>query len=170
MFLDMAVDKSKVESTLRLTVDTTIVSDIDIHRIMFVFDWFVVNIFDHNFAWSTFTRSVYVADKRDRVVLKHAPYSPTPVASLTTPISSTIDFSTDVLAADAKHQAKPAVPGTVATSKSHNFGRLPLQQALARSTHTRFIAHIWYLHLPSHSMSTNYTESWLPLQSHMRST
>jgi hypothetical protein len=63
LFLDLAADKIKVESTLRLVVDTTIMSDIDIRRIMFVFDWFMVNIFDPNFAWSNFKRSVYVADK-----------------------------------------------------------------------------------------------------------
>jgi hypothetical protein len=64
LFLDLAADKSKVESTLRLAVDTTIVSNIYIHRIMFVFYWLMVNIVDPNFDWSTFTRSVYVADKR----------------------------------------------------------------------------------------------------------
>jgi hypothetical protein len=63
MFLDLAADKSKIESTLRLAVDTTIVSDIDIRRIMFVFDWFMVNIVDPNFSWSTFTRSMYMSDK-----------------------------------------------------------------------------------------------------------
>jgi hypothetical protein len=73
LFLDLAADKSKVESTLWLAVDTTIVSDIDIYRIMFVFDWFMLNIVEPNFAWSTFTRSVYVADYRARAVLKHAP-------------------------------------------------------------------------------------------------
>jgi hypothetical protein len=73
LFLDQAANKSKVESTLQLAVDTTIVSDIDIRRIMFVFHWFMVNIVDPNFSWSTFTRSVYVADKRARAVLKHAP-------------------------------------------------------------------------------------------------
>jgi hypothetical protein len=63
LFLDLAADKSKVESTLRLMVDITIVSNIDIHLIIVVFDWFMVNIVDPNFAWSTFTRSVCVADK-----------------------------------------------------------------------------------------------------------
>jgi hypothetical protein len=55
LFLDLAANNSKVESSLRLTIETTIMSDIDIHRIIFVFDWFMVNIFDPNFAWSTFT-------------------------------------------------------------------------------------------------------------------
>jgi hypothetical protein len=119
MFLDLAADKSKVGSTLRLIVDTTIVSDIDIRRIIFVFDWFMVNIVDPNFPWSNFTRSIYVADKRARAVLRHAPSTPTPVATSTAPVSSTVDFSTDVIAADAKRQATPAVPGTVATLNPH---------------------------------------------------
>jgi hypothetical protein len=38
LFLDLVADKSKVESTLRIIVDTTIVSDSDIRRIMFVFE------------------------------------------------------------------------------------------------------------------------------------
>jgi hypothetical protein len=64
LFLDLAADKSKVEFTIGLAVDTTIVFDMDIRRIMFVFHWFTVKIFDPNFTWSTFTRSMYVADKR----------------------------------------------------------------------------------------------------------
>jgi hypothetical protein len=69
LFLDLAAKKGKVESTLRIVVDTAIVSDIDIQHIMFFFDWFMVNIVDPNFSWYTFTRSVYVADKRARAVL-----------------------------------------------------------------------------------------------------
>jgi hypothetical protein len=131
LFLDLAADKSKVESTLRIVVDTTIVSDINIHRIMFVFDWFMVNIVEPNFAWSTFTRSVYVADKRARSVLKHAPSTPTPVEKLATPISSTIDFSADVLTADAKRQATLAAPGTLANLKPHKLWMSPF----AANTH-----------------------------------
>jgi hypothetical protein len=119
LFLDLEAYNSKVESTLRLIVDTTIVSDIDILRIMFVFDWFMVNIVHPNFAWSTFTRSVYVSDKRARAVLRHAPSTPTPIAMSTTHISSTVDFSTNVLPANAKRQAATAVPVTVATLKPH---------------------------------------------------
>jgi hypothetical protein len=73
IFFELAADKAKVEAMLRHIVDETIVSDIDIRRIMFVFDWFMMNIVDPNFAWSNFTRSVYVADKRARAVLNHAP-------------------------------------------------------------------------------------------------
>jgi hypothetical protein len=121
LFLYLTANKSKVESTFWLAVDTTILSDIDNRRIMFVFDWFMVNIVDSNCAWSNFTRSVYVADKRARAVLKHAPSTPTPVAPSTAPVSSTIDLSNDVLAAEAKHQATPAVPGKLATLKPHKM-------------------------------------------------
>jgi hypothetical protein len=38
LFLDLAANKSKVESTLQIAVDTTIVSDINIRGIMFLFD------------------------------------------------------------------------------------------------------------------------------------
>jgi hypothetical protein len=72
-FLALAADKTKDEAMLRHIVDEKIVSDIDTCRIMFVFDWFMMNIVDPNFAWSNFTRSVYVADKRARAVLNHAP-------------------------------------------------------------------------------------------------
>jgi hypothetical protein len=169
-FLDLASDKSKVESTIWLVVDTTIVSDIDICRIMFVFDWFMLKIVDPKFAWSTFTRSVYVADKRARAVIKHPPSNPTPVATSTAPVSSTIDVSTNVLATNAKRQVTPAVPGTVATLNPHKLWTSPFAANTRKRTLTRFIARIWYLHLPSHSMSSNSTESLLPLRSHLRST
>jgi hypothetical protein len=125
LFLYLAADKSKVESTLRIIVDTVIVSDINIHRIMFVFDWFMVNMFDPNFAWSSFTRSVYVADKRARAVLKHVPSTPTPVATSVAPVISTIDFSTFVLAVDATYQATTAIPCTVATLKPQKLRTSP---------------------------------------------
>jgi hypothetical protein len=38
VFLVLAADKTKVEAMLRHIVDESIVSDIDIHRIMFFFD------------------------------------------------------------------------------------------------------------------------------------
>jgi hypothetical protein len=125
VFLTLAADKTEVEAMLRIFFDETIMSDIDIRRIMFVFDWFMMNIVNPNFAWSNFTRSVYVADKRARVVLNHAPSVSTPVAQSTASSVSTIDFSTDVLAADAQHQAMPAVPGTVATLKPHKLWTSP---------------------------------------------
>jgi hypothetical protein len=116
LFLDLGTDKSTVESTLQLVVDTTIVSDINSRRIMFVFELFMVNIVDPTFAWSTFTRSLYVADKPAQEALKHSPSAPTSVAMLTAPVRSTTDFSNDDIAADARRQATPALPGTVATA------------------------------------------------------
>jgi hypothetical protein len=53
-----------------LSVGTTVGIDIDIRRIMFVFDWFVANIVDRNFAWSDFNPGVYTADKRLRSAAK----------------------------------------------------------------------------------------------------
>jgi hypothetical protein len=117
-------------------VDETIVSDIDIRCIMFVFDWFMMNIVDPNFAWYNFTRSVYVADKRARAVLNRAPSVSTPVAQSTASAVSTIDFSSDVLTADAQRQATPAVPGTVATLKSHKMWTSPFV-ANTRTGNTR---------------------------------
>jgi hypothetical protein len=140
---------------------------------MFVFDWFdwfMVSIVDPNFVWSAFKRSVYVADKLARAVLKRAPSTPTPVASSTAPVSSTINFSTDFLAADAKHQATPAVPSTVATLKPHKLWTSP-STADMRKGNTGQV-HSTYLVLSS-SLSFDvieFTESCLPLQSHLRST
>jgi hypothetical protein len=144
LFLDLAAEKSKVESTLRLDVDTTIVSGIYIRIIVFVFDWFMVNIVDPNFAWSTLTRSVYVADKRARAVLKHAPSTPTPVASSTAPVSITIDFSTNVLAADANLQATPAVPDTVANLNPRKLWTSPFA-ANTRKGNTRQLHSTYFL-------------------------
>jgi hypothetical protein len=62
-FLALAADKTEVQAMLWHIVDETIMSDIDIRRIMFVFDWLMMYIIDPNFAWSSFTRSVYVAEK-----------------------------------------------------------------------------------------------------------
>jgi hypothetical protein len=147
LFLTLAADKTKVEAMLRHIVDEKIVSDIDIRRIMFVFDWFMMNIVDPNFAWSNFTRSVYVADKRARAVLKHAPSISTPVSQSTTSAVSTIDFSSDVLAADAQRQATPAVPGTVATLKPYKLWTSPFA-ANTRKGNTQQL-HSTYLVLAS---------------------
>jgi hypothetical protein len=125
VFLALAADKTEVEAMLRQIVDETIISDIDIRCIMFVFDWFMVNIVNPNFAWYNFTRTVYVADKRARAVLNHAPSVSTPIAQSTASAVSTIDFSSDVLAADAQRQATPDVPGMAATLKPHNLWTYP---------------------------------------------
>lgn len=64
MFTDLADDKAKVETMSSLIVDTNnvIITEVDIHRIIFVFDWFIANIIYPNFVWTTFTGTVYVAD------------------------------------------------------------------------------------------------------------
>jgi hypothetical protein len=50
LFYEMADNRAKVESTLRLIVDTDIVSENDIRCTVFVFNWFIDNIVDPNFA------------------------------------------------------------------------------------------------------------------------
>jgi hypothetical protein len=55
-FTDLADDKAKVEATFRLIVHTIIVSDIDISRV--VFDCFLANIVDPDFAWANFTHAM----------------------------------------------------------------------------------------------------------------
>jgi signal transduction histidine kinase len=55
IFLELAANKAKVEAMLQHTIDESIISDIDIHRIMLVFDWCMMNIVDPNFACSNFT-------------------------------------------------------------------------------------------------------------------
>jgi hypothetical protein len=121
LFLALAADKAKVEAMLRHIVDESIVSDIDICSTMFIFDWCMMKIVDPNFAWSTVTTSVYVADKQARAVLNHAPSVSTPVTQSTASALSTIDLSSGVLTAFAQRQATPAVPGTVATLKPHKL-------------------------------------------------
>jgi hypothetical protein len=57
---DLAAGKKKVEAAIIIIIDT----NVDVCRVMFVFDFLVMNIVDPNFAWSNFTSSVYVAEKR----------------------------------------------------------------------------------------------------------
>jgi hypothetical protein len=64
LFTDIADDKSKVEATFCLVVDTKVVTDIDIRSLLFVFDCFFANIVDLNFAWANFIHAVYVTDTR----------------------------------------------------------------------------------------------------------
>jgi hypothetical protein len=117
LFTDLAAEKNKLEATFCLVVDTNVVSDIDIRLVLFIFDWFIATIVDPNFVWSNFSRSVYISDKRARAVIKHAPTTPTTIATSPASISSSIYFSTGVLAADATRQATPTVPDMVATLK-----------------------------------------------------
>jgi hypothetical protein len=88
-----------------------------------------------------------VADKRAQVVLNHAPSVSTPVAQSIASAVSTIDFSSDVLAADAQRQATPAVPGRTATLKPHKLWTSPFA-VNTRKGNTRQL-HSTYLVLAS---------------------
>jgi hypothetical protein len=50
LLTDLADEKSKVEATFWLVVYATIVTDINIHSVMFAFDWFLANIVEPHFA------------------------------------------------------------------------------------------------------------------------
>jgi hypothetical protein len=121
LFTYLADDKAKVEATLRLIADTTVVTDIDICRLMFIFDCFIVKIVDPNFAWTDFTQAVYVADKWARAV------------TTTTPVSRTIDFSADILLTGAK----PPTPGTTGTFKPHKLWKSPFVATSRNSSNVR---------------------------------
>jgi hypothetical protein len=114
-----ADNKSKVKSNFQLIIDTNIVLDIDIHGIIFVFDWFLANIVDPNFACANFTRAVYVADKLSRDVSKSTKTATAAPNMLIATVSITINVSTDVLTSDTKRQAAPVSPVTTAPLKPH---------------------------------------------------
>jgi hypothetical protein len=113
------------------------VTDIDIHRVMFVFDWLLDNIVDPIFAWTNFTRAVYVADKRSQAVAKSAKTTLAAPSTSTAPVSSTIDFSTDVLTADANRQSTPVTPGTTATLKPLWLWKSPFAASSRNSSNIR---------------------------------
>jgi hypothetical protein len=138
LFLDLADDASKVRAMLELVVDESIVTSHDIRRLMFVFQWFMLNIADPDFQWSNFTRSVYVAHKRAAGLAKQETSGMDPGEKLAAPsvAASAFDFSVEVLATDAKRQATPVAPGTVATLKPHKLWKSPFA-ANTRKGHTR---------------------------------
>jgi hypothetical protein len=121
----MADDKAKVESTLRRIVDTNIISDIDIRRVMFVFDWFLANSVDPNFALASFTHNIYVAGKWSWAVKKAAKTAKAAPNMLNAPISSTIDFLINVITVDANRKATPVKPGMTVTPKPHLLWKSP---------------------------------------------
>jgi hypothetical protein len=125
IFTDMANDKTEVEATFRLVVDIKIVTDVDMRRVQFVFDWFLANIVDQNIALTNFSGAAYVAGKLSLAVAKAAKTTTAAPSTSTAPVSSTIDFSTYVLLADTKRQATPVTPGTTATLKSHLLWKSP---------------------------------------------
>jgi hypothetical protein len=138
VFLDLADDEPKVRAMLKHVLDESIVTHHDIRRLMFVFQRFMLNIADPNFQWSNFTHSVYVAHKRAAGLTKQVSSGMAPGEKLAAPsvAASAFDFSVEVLATDAKRQATPAAPGTVATLKPHNIWKSPFATN-TRKGHTR---------------------------------
>jgi hypothetical protein len=138
LFLDLVDDESKVRAMLEHVLDETIVTNHDIRRLMFVFQWFMLNIVDPDFQWSNFTRSVYVAHKRATGLAKQVNSGMAPGEKLAAPsvAASAFDFSVEVLATDAKRQSTPVAPGAVATLKPHKLWKSPFA-ANTRKGHTR---------------------------------
>jgi hypothetical protein len=146
LFLDLADDESKVRAMLKQVVDESIVTNHDIRRLMLDFQWFVLNIADPDFQWYNFTRSVYVAHKPATGVAKQVTSGMDPGEKLAAPFvaASAFDFSIEVLDTDAKRQATPVAPGTVATLNPTSFGSLPLRQTHARGTRDSSIPLSWF--------------------------
>jgi hypothetical protein len=138
VFLDLADDESKVRAMLEHVLDESIVTHHDIRRLMFVFQWFMLNIVDPDLQWSNFTRSIYVAHKRATGIAKQVSSGMAPGEKLAAPsvAASAFDFSVEVLATDAKRQATPVSPGTVANLKPHKLWKSPFA-ANMRKGHTR---------------------------------
>jgi hypothetical protein len=134
LFSEIADNRVKVERTLRLIVNMAIVSDTDIRRTMFVFVWFIDNNVDPNFAWASFIHGSYISDERSRAITKDANTSAAATSTSTTPFTSTIDFSTDVLTADAKRQTTTVTPGTTATLKPHLLWKSPFVSVTCNSS------------------------------------
>jgi hypothetical protein len=111
-----------------------IVSDTDIHHTMFVFDWFIDNIVDPNFAWASFTRGTYLSDKRSRAITKAAKTTTAATSTFTAPVPSTIDLSTDVLTADSKRQTTSVTPRMTATLKPNLLWKSPFALATRNSS------------------------------------
>jgi hypothetical protein len=138
VFLDLADDESKVRAMLEHILDESIFTHHDIRRILFVLQWFMLNIAEPDFQWSNFTRFVYVAHKRAAGLTKQVSSSMAPGEKFAAPsvAASPFDFSVEVLATDAKRQAAPVAHGTVATLKPHKLWKSPFA-ANTRKGHTR---------------------------------
>jgi hypothetical protein len=144
-FLDLADDESKVRAMLEHLLDESIVTHHDIRRLMFVFQWFMLNIADPNFQWSNFTCSVYVAHKLAAGLTKQVSSGMAPGEKLAAPsvAASAFDFSFEVLATDAKRQATSVAPGTVATLQTHKLWKSP-RKTRARGTRDSSIPSSWF--------------------------
>jgi hypothetical protein len=138
VFLDLEDDESKVQAMLEHILDESIVTHHDIRRIMFFFQWFMLNIADPDFQWSNFTRSVYVAHKRAAGLSKQVSSGMAPGEKFAAPsvAASAFNFFVEVLTTDAKRQAAPVAPGTIATLKPHKLWKSPFA-ANTRKGHTR---------------------------------
>jgi hypothetical protein len=138
VFLNLTDDESKVRAMLERIVDESIVTHHYICRIMFVFQWFMLNIADPNFQWSNFTRSVYVDHKRAEGLAKQvsSEMAPGEKSAATSVAASAFDFSAEVLTTDAKRQAAPVAPGTVATLKPPKIWKSPFVANMLKG-HTR---------------------------------
>jgi hypothetical protein len=137
-FLDFSDDESKVWAMLEHVLDKSIVTFHDIRRLMFIFQWFMLKIADPDFQWSNFTRSVYVAHTRAAGLANQVFSDMAPGEKLAAPsvAASAFDFSIEVLATDAKRQATPVAPGTVATLKPHKLWKSPFAANTCKG-HTR---------------------------------
>jgi hypothetical protein len=117
LFADLVDDKAKAKATFHLVVDTSIITKIDIHRDMFVFDWFLANIVEPNFAWANFTRAMYGTDKQARAVDKATKMTTSDPNMTTAPSSSRIDcqaaINTNYARKDLYHETSPVVAVTV---------------------------------------------------------
>jgi hypothetical protein len=122
----------------------------------------MLNIADPDFQWSNFTRSVYVAHERAAGLAKQETSGMAPGEKFAPPSvsSSAFDFYIEVLTTDAKRQAAPVAPGTVATLKPHNIWKSPFA-ANTRKGHTRQI-HSTELVLKS-SLSIDVIEFYIKL-------
>jgi hypothetical protein len=138
VFLDLADNESKVRAMLEHILKESIVTHHDIRHIMFVFQWFMLNIADLDFQWSNFTRSVYVAHKRATRITTQVSSGMPPGEKFAAPSHAAIafDFFIEVLVTDAKRQAAPVSPGTVATLEPHKIWKSPFA-ANTHKGHTR---------------------------------
>jgi hypothetical protein len=94
VFFDLADNESKVRAMLEHILDKSIVTHNDIRRLMFVFQWFMLNIADPDFQWSNLTCSVYVAHKRAAGLTKQVSSGMAPGEKLAVPsvAASAFDF------------------------------------------------------------------------------
>jgi hypothetical protein len=131
IFGECAIDRPGLETQLRFLLPATVLSHNNLCRVMDIFDWFLANV-SPSFDWTTFTRTVYVNDKRTRTANKANLAAPVVPSALAT---GTADFSADVLKEDA--QRAPVIPGTTSTLKPHALWVSPFASATHSSKNSR---------------------------------